>query len=573
MEVTKENFEEVLPKVADLIKKADFVAVDAEFTGLSFGDTTRYCELDTAEERYAKVREAAKSFGMIQFGITTFRYIRENSAYRHATFCFYLLGKTGEILYYDNSSLRFLADNGFNFNKLFKSGLSYLSLMEEAETRAKYSVKSLEPLTPSPLKVAEESAKKFLNETEAKMKVFMMDKSQDVLVIPGTTISGFFRKLLYNNIVAKYQNILIRSITTNSERNIEIRKFDSAESRTKFLEDEREQKLDKQIGFTHVIRKILESNKPIVGHNCVLDLLHVIDKMVQPLPEQWEELKTVVKSNIPTVYDTKLIAKDPPFCVDIPNTSLGALHSVLCGKYCPPIFIVEDGCESYSIRESSKAHDAGYDAFMTGVCFVTMVKRLDGIHWKEKSAVKSKHLVLYANRLNNMNSHDIPFLNLVGPDVEVKRSQIFCVECPSTTTPVQIHELFQMIRPVKLVWVNNTFVYVIPLEGIDSRKCKQHLKGIQASCPPLIRVRMYGDTSSSKRKSLSDDAAPHQERGASHAHEYKRLKSVGSDQLSQMTLESPSAEDPPPICDGDNGKKVDTQDSLFDGVFSIPDEW
>lgn len=86
-----------------------------------------------------------------------------------------------------------------------------------------------------------------MGETEAKLEVFMMDESQDILVIPGNTISGFFRKLLYNNIAAKYKNILIRSITSNNERNIEIRKFESAESRTKFLEEEREQKLDKQV--------------------------------------------------------------------------------------------------------------------------------------------------------------------------------------------------------------------------------------------------------------------------------------------------------------------------------------
>lgn len=160
MEVTTENFKEVLPSILQAVERADFIAIDAEFTGLRRRETSRYCELDTIEERYIKAREAAKDFGMIQFGISAFRYIKEKASYSHATFSFYLLGKTGDMLYYDNTSLKFLADNGFDFNKLFKSGLPYLSILEEAEKRGEFVNQALEPFPPSPVKVAEEKAKK-----------------------------------------------------------------------------------------------------------------------------------------------------------------------------------------------------------------------------------------------------------------------------------------------------------------------------------------------------------------------------------------------------------------------------
>lgn len=64
------------------------------------------------------------------------------------------------------------------------------------------------------------------------------------------------------------------------------------------------------------------------------------------------------------------------FSVDIPFTSLGVLYKELCEKYEPPTLAPEKGYESYSCEEEGKAHNAGYDAFMTGVCFVTMVKKL-----------------------------------------------------------------------------------------------------------------------------------------------------------------------------------------------------
>nr|XP_045619089.1 poly(A)-specific ribonuclease PARN-like [Procambarus clarkii] len=388
-------------------------------------------------------------------------------------------------------------------------------------------------------------------------------------------------QILVRNILQKEKNnnnnLLIKNIIQNKALTI-IFKLEKPSTNIKytkeFLEDEREQILDEKIGFTHVVRKILEVGEPIVGHNLVLDLLHMIEKMVQPLPEKLEQFKSLVKCNIPTVYDTKLLAKDPPFCVDIPVTSLGAVYSDVCSKFNPPHLVIEEGYESYETGSNSKAHDAGFDAFITGVCFVTMVKKLDGSNWKNKSVVKSKHLDMYANRVNNMSSHDIPFLNLVGPDVQPDRSKIFCAECPSSWTTMHVHGLFHMIKPLKIVWVSSTFLYVIPLEDMDKKVCRQHLKNVNASCPPLVRVRLYGDTISSKRKSATDEEVSPIQIRASRIHEFKRLKSVGSDQLSKMTLESPSAEEPPSVISGDNGKKAaPKQGKATQDVFSIPDEW
>ena len=48
MEVTKNNFFDVLPKVAKAIQTADFVAIDGEFTGLNADNNSiRSVELDS----------------------------------------------------------------------------------------------------------------------------------------------------------------------------------------------------------------------------------------------------------------------------------------------------------------------------------------------------------------------------------------------------------------------------------------------------------------------------------------------------------------------------------------------
>lgn len=399
----------------------------------------------------------------------------------------------------------------------------------------------------------------------------MEDSDTQEMVMDGKLLTGFHRKLIYNNIAAKYENILIQSISSESgSRNLVIRKFNSVTARVQHLEKERQRQLDEQTGFTHVIRKLLESNKPMVGHNCLLDVVHLFEKTVMPLPEKLDTFKKMITSNFPTIYDTKLIAKDPPFSGAIPITGLEILFGELCDSYNPPDFEVEPGLESHSVTDSSKAHDAGYDAFMTGVCFVAMVKKLEGGHWTRKSVIKSKHLAMYANRINNMSSYDIPYLNLVGPNVQPDRSKIFVVECLESWSASDVYGLFHMLKSLKLVWVNSTSLYVIPMEEIDMKTCRKHLKVIQAMCPPLVHVRMYNDNVTAKRKSESENS--NAEVISTNPKDFKRLKSVGSSQLSEMSLESPSAEETHKIItDGNENDKEKKESS--DGVFQIPDDW
>lgn len=566
MEVTKTNFKAVLPNVVDAIDSCDFVAIDSEFTGLRT-EHTNLNDLDTVEERYSKLRHSAQNFGMIQFGLSAFRYVPTKKKYSHATYCFYVLAKPGAGEICDTGSLNFLANNGFDFNKLYKEGIPYISMKEEAELRHKLKENPVEVSKPTPVKVTEIAAKTFLKETDKKVENFMNDATQQELVIDGKTLTGFHRKIIYNNIAAKYENIRVQSVLSdNGVRNLVIKKFQSQTALKDHIEEERQNILDAKIGFTHVIRKLLESNKPIVGHNLTLDLVHLFEKTVMPLPEKYETFKKMVLANFPTIYDTKLLARDPPFSEDIPITGLEILFGDLCEKYNPPEFEIDADHESFDISDSSKAHDAGYDAFMTGVCFATMVKRLDGATWAKNSVVKSKHLAGFSNRINNMCSHDIPFLNLGGSDKQPDRSRIFFVECLESWGPSDVFGLFHMLKNVKLVWINSTSLYVIPTDEIDLKTCKKHLKAIHVSCPPLVHVRMYNDTHGSKRKSESDNSEPL----SNNPKEFKRLKSVGSSQLSQLTLESPSAEDSHKMITDDANADGKTSS---DGVFQVPEDW
>lgn len=98
MEVTKENFDQILKEVQIAISEADFIAIDTEFTGTlctliynkffnqglnstSFTTGPSILDfLDTSQERYDRLRNGATpefNYLILQYGICTFKWIDE----------------------------------------------------------------------------------------------------------------------------------------------------------------------------------------------------------------------------------------------------------------------------------------------------------------------------------------------------------------------------------------------------------------------------------------------------------------------------------------------------------------
>lgn len=57
-----------------------------------------------------------------------------------------------------------------------------------------------------------------------------------------------------------------------------------------------------------IIRELIAQKKPLVGHNCLLDLLHLFEHFVRPLPPKYEVFKRELHSLLPCVVDTKHLA-------------------------------------------------------------------------------------------------------------------------------------------------------------------------------------------------------------------------------------------------------------------------
>ncbi|CAG4979521.1 unnamed protein product [Colias eurytheme] len=126
MEVTRKNFKESLPMVAASIEKADFLVIDAEFTGLINGRDVSV--FDLPQEYYLTLLNGSTEFLLIQYGLCAFYWDDKEEHYMNDAYNFYLFPRSRpgpeKMFLCQSSSLDFLASQGFDFNKLIREGKS-----------------------------------------------------------------------------------------------------------------------------------------------------------------------------------------------------------------------------------------------------------------------------------------------------------------------------------------------------------------------------------------------------------------------------------------------------------------
>uniref|UniRef100_A0A8D3BTN1 Poly(A)-specific ribonuclease PARN n=1 Tax=Scophthalmus maximus TaxID=52904 RepID=A0A8D3BTN1_SCOMX len=405
MEVTRRNFKESLNAVCSALEEADFLAIDGEFSGISDGPNVSALTngLDTPEERYTKLKKHSMDFVLFQFGLCTFTYNQAKSKYITKTFNFYIFPKpfnrtSPDIKFIcQSSSIDFLASQGFDFNKVFCHGIPYLNQDEEAQLRKQTEerrnqhangVGTPSYISPSsskgPAHVPDEH-KDFIERVIQKVDSLFTSSEKTVDLEPCT---GFQRKLIYQTLNWKFpKGLHVETIETEKkERYIQVSRVDDDERKRREQQKlEREQEeLNDAVGFSRVIHAISKSGKLVVGHNMLLDVMHTIHQFYCPLPEVLGE----------------------------------GIH-----EHNPEIFFT--GFLSYDTAQE-QLHEAGYDAYITGLCFISMANYLGSFLTPPKSYIsaRSKLIEPFHNKLFLMRIIDIPYLNVTGPDWNIQVSWI-----------------------------------------------------------------------------------------------------------------------------------------------------
>ncbi|KAG8231447.1 hypothetical protein J437_LFUL000164 [Ladona fulva] len=274
-------FKELLPEILEAIRTSVFIAIDGEFTGLL--DNSSINAFDHPSVYYSKIRKEGMNFLLIQFGLCTFHYDSLLDKYSHRAFNFYVFPYSNGRRAFDTtflcqgSSMEFLAENKFDFNKLFGEGIPFVSFEGEQKLRENFeqqkkarelrrseqSPKSNEGCIPVPERYASyiqgicEKIKNFIKSPEKKLEI-------------GEQSSGFVRKLIFDAVEKNFKDVGIYAesgIKEGGGRNDRVVILTKEEGSKEEILEQRDkewcktmlEELDAAIGFSSVIRAITES--------------------------------------------------------------------------------------------------------------------------------------------------------------------------------------------------------------------------------------------------------------------------------------------------------------------------
>ncbi|KAF7278366.1 hypothetical protein GWI33_008498 [Rhynchophorus ferrugineus] len=477
MEVTQSNFVNVLPEIEEAIKNCTFISIDCELTGLKTA-LNHINAFDTPKKFYEKVLNDCKEFLLIQYGLSFFRYEKKNDVFKHKSYNFYIFRKPVKKFLEDQrfmcqtSSIDFLINEGFNFNKLFKEGVSYLNNVEEDSYRAnleefqrKLKESSISRTNSNDIIPIPDEHKEFIEEIIQKIKDFINSDDTE-MEIPRC--NGFLRRLIYQTCHQNFSDMVtLETRLQNKDRILFAMKCKTAQEKEDIMEKKMQDMLntfENSIGFSKVIKKIIESEKIIVGHNMLLDFLHTIHKFVTPLPENYCDFKECASSLFPRVLDTKYISSTEPFKGLVNSTVLGQLLELVSEKpFEMPRYEVEDGCLSYNINDD-KQHEAGYDSFITGLILISLWKYLGSKKNLSNGNIFDNlgHKLFdpYLNKIYLMYLTDNQYLNLSGEDLNPSRDHVFHLVFPKQWTTNNIVQLFSPFGAVYIAWISEVSAFV-----------------------------------------------------------------------------------------------------------------
>jgi hypothetical protein len=103
-------------------------------------------------------------------------------------------------------------------------------------------------------------------------------------------------------------------------------------------------------GISNLMVMLRDSGKPVIGHNCLFDLVYILTQFVAP-HATWPDFKAAIAQWLPAgVYDTKYLSKMllGRHKAILPSTTLGPLYEHLKqhGEDAPHIRLLADAAAS-----------------------------------------------------------------------------------------------------------------------------------------------------------------------------------------------------------------------------------
>ena len=334
----------------------------------------------------------------------------------------------------DPGSLHFLASNGFDFNKWIYGGIPFAPLSERRAALAKMAER-VNGGGDEDGPTLNDDTQKWRDEKVAAVERWLAgEEGQEAAPLELDRMNGFQRLVLYRELKA----IQDRQRALGGEAGslwwekadegrgnwcglrLEPLSAAEVEARKEAQKVAAIARVHDRVGLSAVLELVRDAGLPVVGHNVSLDLLFVSSQFVGPLPDTWGEYQRRTRHWMPGgVFDTKLLCRSLPYDVFKGQTSLEDIHSAFVDEGAPvykavhayleslvhgpapkdspgggaegaeaaappaprevpwelPRIAHASGFDRYvDVGSGGKAHEAGYDAFMTGAAFCALLR-------------------------------------------------------------------------------------------------------------------------------------------------------------------------------------------------------
>ncbi|XP_077549555.1 poly(A)-specific ribonuclease PNLDC1-like [Haemaphysalis longicornis] len=430
-EVTTSNFERLCPEIEAAIAGAAFIAVDTEFTGLVREPEATPSLFDSAEDRYNKLRQSVSSYIICQVGICTFTPVSGKSLYKAQAFSVYLcprsFGNVDPQFSVQASSVEFLCQYGFDFNKCFYKGVPYTD-------------RSCRRALDAYLRKEQSRDKPQLAEIYDRVRRWLDNNNRSegggksLILVPP---EGLAVPLVMADLRARFPAVEFDMRVEGLHLTLadDVGRAEHSDEASKGREPSEEELRNSLLGFSRCFEALVASGKPLVGHNVLMDLLLFYHQFCEPLPKSYAKLKTALSTLFPEVYDTKHIALEmrqqvQPWLKNyLEAGDLFSLHKAMCELPMPFAPHAE------GTPKGLRAHEAGCDAYAAGFVFLRLAHiaahQLSEVPAPTLQPVSWPHLHTsirpFVNRINMIRAQ-CHHVSLHGPDtVSEARPPWMCV--------------------------------------------------------------------------------------------------------------------------------------------------
>ncbi|XP_035394755.1 poly(A)-specific ribonuclease PNLDC1 isoform X3 [Cygnus atratus] len=357
MDVGAAGFGRLLPGLRDRVRRAAFLGLDMEFTGLysAFPQNNQPSLFDSPAERYLKVRQSVQRFTVTQLGLAIFSKEDSNKYVVHS-YNFFLfpstLGVTDVEFTLSASSIQFLSHYGFDFNKFLKDGIPYMNELQEKSLNQRLSEGSWRVCSA----VDRDVMKKAIDEVTCWIVAAEEGETMILKDLSGSQmleVQLVLRQALQNVWTQPLEDseVVVKKVSLQQRWLLENSSYDYCR---------KELILMSARGFTNLFQILVKAKKPLVGHNMFVDLCHLHDKFYKPLPESYEEFKRNIHNLFPVLIDTKTVTKSIWKNYQFPRVStLLEVYEVLCSSNLNPmdptgpVIALASDCSRYVLLKSA----------------------------------------------------------------------------------------------------------------------------------------------------------------------------------------------------------------------------